>query len=144
MHLFRPIRFCLAVFICGGGSVSGWGQAQQAVSRTEPARRSLLTIPRIERAPTLEDFPNLQAASALATTMRHVDGFLQRIPNDHAPVTQQTDAYLGYDQLNLYIVFLCHDDHPELIRSQLTKRENANDDDQVQIVLDTYKDQRRG
>lgn len=109
-----------------------------------PVTRAALDIPKIEKAPMLEDFSNLEASTPLAKSMRHVDGFLQRIPNDHAPVTQQTDAYMGYDQANLYVVFVCHDDKPNLIRSELTKRENARADDTVQVLLDTYQDQRRG
>ena len=134
-----------AVLCLAGNSLAQENTQQDKLrSAGTPTTRAVLSIARVERAPTLEDFLDAKTKSPMALAMSHVDGFLQRIPNDHAPVSQRTDAYLGYDQSNLYVVFVCHDDHPQLIRSQLTKRENANDDDQVQIVLDTYKDRRRG
>lgn len=76
--------------------------------------------------------------------MAHAEDFRQSKPTDGAPATQRTDAYLGYDQSNIYIVWLCHDSSPNEIRSQLTKRENAIGDDSVEVIFDTYKDQRRG
>ena len=76
--------------------------------------------------------------------MAHAENFLQKIPNDGAPASQRTDAYLGYDLVNIYVVFLCHDTQPNLVRSQLTKRETADGDDTVSVIFDTYQDQRRG
>src|ERR1041385_3000489 len=114
-----------------------------SIPAARPKVGEILNIPRLEHPPTLEDFSALEPASALARSMGHAGGFLQKVPTDGATATQQTDVYLGYDLTNLYVVFLCHDSQPNLIRSTLTKRENANTDDSVQIYLDTYQDQRR-
>jgi hypothetical protein len=113
------------------------------VPATRPKISEVLNIPRLEHAPTLEDFPALEPASALAKSMGHAGKFMQRAPNDGAAASQETDVYMGYDASNLYVLFACHDSQPNLIRSTLTKRENANTDDAVQIYLDTYQDQRR-
>jgi len=110
----------------------------------KPAARSVLNIPHIDRAPTLDDFKELAPSSPLALTMSHANEFKQHNPTDGAAATQRTDAYLGYDQSNIYVVFLCHDEHADQIRAQMTKRENAFADDYVEITLDTFKDQRRG
>src|SRR5207244_3595495 len=106
--------------------------------------RSALNISRIDRAPTIADFKDLESASDLAGKMSHVNGFTANDPTDGARPTQQTDVYLGYDPANIYVVFLCHDTNPGAIRAQMAKRETVFSDDWVEITFDTYKDKRRG
>ena len=77
-----------------------------------------------------------------AQQMVKVTGFTQRNPHDGEGVTEPTDAYLGYDQKNLYVVFVCFDD-PRQVRARLSSREDVYDDDQVEIMLDTFHDRRR-
>ena len=74
--------------------------------------------------------------------MVKVVGFLQQEPHDGEPVSQTTEAYLGYDEKNLYTVFVCHDD-PAKVRAHETRREDFNGDDDVAIMLDTFHDKRR-
>ncbi len=77
-----------------------------------------------------------------ALQMAKVTGFTQRNPHDGEPVTEPTEAYLGYDQKNLYAVFVCFDE-PKKVRGRLSRREDIYDDDQVEIILDTFHDRRR-
>jgi len=74
--------------------------------------------------------------------MAKVTGFTQRNPHDGESVSEPTDAYLGYDQKNLYVVFVCFDD-PRKVRARMSRREDVYDDDQVEIILDTFHDRRR-
>lgn len=74
--------------------------------------------------------------------MVKVTGFVQRNPHDGAPASQPTDAYLGYDEKNLYVVFVCFDD-PKKVRARLSRREDIFDDDTVEVLLDTFHDHRR-
>ena len=74
--------------------------------------------------------------------MVRVTGFTQRNPHDGESVSEPTDAYLGYDQKNLYVVFVCFDD-PKQVRARLSTREDVYDDDQVEVMLDTFHDRRR-
>ena len=101
-----------------------------------------LTIPRLAHAPLLEDFLQMKPEGEVATKMAKVTGFVQRTPHDGEPVTEKTDAYLGYDQKNLYIVFVCFD-NPEKVRARMSAREDIYDDDQVAVLLDTFHDRRR-
>ena len=78
----------------------------------------------------------------VALQMVKVTGFTQRTPYDGESVSQPTEAYLGYDQQNLYVVFVCFDD-PKQVRARLSRREDIYDDDQVEIMLDTFHDRRR-
>lgn len=74
--------------------------------------------------------------------MAKVTGFTQRNPHDGESVSEPTEAYLGYDQKNLYVVFVCFDD-PRQVRARMSRREDIHDDDQVEIMLDTFHDRRR-
>ena len=74
--------------------------------------------------------------------MAKVTGFVQRNPHDGEKVSEPTAAYLGYDQKNLYVVFVCFDD-PQKVRARLSRREDIYDDDEVEVMLDTFHDRRR-
>ncbi len=78
----------------------------------------------------------------IALQMAKVTGFVQRNPHDGEKVSEETAAYLGYDQKNLYIVFVCFDD-PKKVRGRMSRREDIYDDDQVEVMLDTFHDRRR-
>lgn len=85
----------------------------------------------------------MQPNAAWAGKLTKVDQFTQRIPTDGAPASEKTEAYLGYDSKNLYAIFVCFDDHPKAIRAPLSHRDDLNDDDIVEIMLDTFNDHRR-
>jgi len=68
--------------------------------------------------------------------MAKVSGFVQRNPHDGQKVTEPTEAYLGYDDKNLYVVFVCFDD-PKKVRARMSRREDIYDDDEVEVMLDT-------
>lgn len=85
----------------------------------------------------------MRPATPLARQMYHVEGFLQREPQDGAAVSQRTEAWLGYSDKSFYAVFLAFDAEPHKIRARMARREQIDDDDQVGIYLDTFHDQRR-
>jgi hypothetical protein len=101
-----------------------------------------LTIPRLPRPPALEDFLSMQPQGEIALQLAKVTGFTQRTPHDGENVSEPTEAYLGYDEKNLYVVFVCFDD-PRQVRARMSRREDVYDDDQVEIMLDTFHDRRR-
>src|SRR6266404_1564890 len=81
---------------------------------TAPPTR--LQIPRVSRPPILDDFLSMQPSVETVAGMAKVEGFIQREPEDGKPVSQRTEAYVGWDEKNLYVVFICFDEHPNLIR----------------------------
>jgi hypothetical protein len=115
---------------------------------TKPAPRPpnevspILTIPRLAHSPVLEDFLSMKPEGDIAQQMAKVTGFLQRNPHDGEKVSEETAAYLGYDQKNLYVVFVCFDD-PRQVRARMSRREDVYDDDEVEVMLDTFHDRRR-
>jgi hypothetical protein len=128
-----PIAVASSVVVAPAAPLS---PAAPGVNPTDSARQ--LTIPRVEHAPRIEDFldgnPHTQAVE--------VRGFRQREPHDGSPVSQPTAAYLAFDDKNLFVTFVCHDD-PAATRAHMTKREDISGDDTVAVYLDTFHDRHR-
>jgi hypothetical protein len=101
----------------------------------DAAKIPLSKIPRVHRAPKLEDFLEDHPREAELT----VTDFRQNSPGDGTPATESTTAYLSYDDKNLYAVFVCHDE-AGAVRAHLSKREASDQDDGVGLLLDTYRD----
>ncbi len=101
-----------------------------------------LHIPHLDQTPGINDFLGMQPSEAVAGKMLKVEGFQQRDPKDGAPVSQKTEAYLGYTDKNLYVIALCFDSELRNIRARLSRREAINDDDQFGFVLDTFHDKK--
>jgi hypothetical protein len=100
-------------------------------------------IPRVATPPKLEDFLTMEPSPAWQGKLAKVTGLTQRVPRDGAPISQRTEVYLGYDEKNLYSIFVCFDREPKKIRARLSRREDVLDDDTVEIMLDTFHDHRR-
>jgi hypothetical protein len=91
----------------------------------------------VTRAPKLVDFLNGTPREAEAK----VTDFRQQDPDDGKPVIPPTEAYLSYDQKNLYVAFIIKDD-PRLIRARPAKRKQILSDDRITICIDTMHDHR--
>src|SRR2546422_4385819 len=109
--------------------------AQVTAPPRDTAKIPLSKIPRVHRAPKLEDFLENHPREAELT----VTDFRQNIPGAGTPATESTTAYLSYDDKNLYAVFVCHDEAGE-VRAHLSKREASDQDDGVGLLLDTFRD----
>jgi hypothetical protein len=101
-----------------------------------------LHIPHMASGPTLNDFLGMQASDAMTGKMLKIEGFQQRDPTDGAPISQTTEAYVGYTDKNLYVVAICFDTELRNIRARLARREEISDDDQFGFVLDTFHDKK--
>ncbi len=101
-------------------------------------------VPLLASPLRLADFEGMHPSEAIKDHLATVSGFTQTNPHDGAPATERTEVYLGYTPSALYIVFLCFDRHPGLIRSHLARRENVLTDDTAAVLLDPFQDHRRG
>lgn len=131
--------FLVILFLATAGSAFA-----RSGDPVEPVVSHGLKIRRVSHAPTLEDFLSMHPSARLAGEMTRVSGFIQHDPDDGRPATQSTDVYLGYDQAKLYAVFVCFDQQPKLVRAHMARREDVFSDDTVELMLDTFHDQRRG
>ena len=102
-----------------------------------------LQIPRISSPPRLEEFLNMELPPRWQGKLAKVDQLTQRIPTDGAPASERTEIYLGYDDKNFYVIFVCFDREPQKVRARLSRRDTIFDDDTVEIMLDTFNDHRR-
>jgi hypothetical protein len=118
------------------------GAVHVAAEDLDAARPSVAIRP-IHRAPTLEDFLTMAPPADLADGLLHVSGFVQRVPEDGKPASQETDVYLGHDDARLYVVFVAFDDDPSRVRARMSRRESVFEDDTVEIQIDSFNDQRR-
>ena len=72
--------------------------------------------------------------------------FIQKQPDEGRPATEETEVRILYDNENLYIGVMCFDSNPEKIIANEKKRDSQsiNDNDHIQIMLDTFHDRRNG
>ena len=68
-----------------------------------------------------------------------VNSFIERDPGENIPPLVNTEAFVTYDENNLYVSFKCYDD-PATIRASMTQRDQYSGNDEVGIVIDTYGD----
>ena len=111
-------------------------------SQSVNAAESDLVMPLLDGKPSFADFQNMAPSSVLARSMAKVDSFIQREPEPGEPSAQRTEVYIGYDQVELHVIFLAFDTDPDQIRANLSSRENIDGDDNVEITFDTFNDQR--
>ncbi len=121
-------------------------QSKQSASTAKPASvpPTIAIVPVIDRPLKLDDFTGMAPRAELRGKLAHVTGFIQQQPADGKPATEETEVWMAYSRSTLYFVFLCHDSHPDQVRTHLARRENVQTDDNVAVLLDTFKDHRTG
>ena len=108
-----------------------------------PPNFGQVTIPRVGNPPQLEEFLTMKPSPMWEGKLAKIDNFIQRVPSDGEPVSQRTEAYLAFDDKNLYAIFICFDNDPKKVRARLSRREDIFDDDSIEVMLDTFHDHRR-
>ena len=131
----RLVRNVVLGIICVGAAATPLCAQATGGLLPQGAKIPLSRIPRVYRAPQLEDFLENRPREAELT----VTDFRQNTPGDGTPATEATTAYLSYDDKNLYAVFVCHDEAGQ-VRAHLSKREASDQDDGVGVLLDTFRD----
>ena len=72
-----------------------------------------------------------------------IGDLIQRQPVPGETPTERTDVTLLYDQDNLYIGVVAYDSEPQrVIGTQMARDASLNSDDRIEILLDTFRDQR--
>ncbi|HSL21087.1 MAG TPA: DUF5916 domain-containing protein [Vicinamibacterales bacterium] len=115
--------------------------AAAAAAQTSPPVQTpqTLTIPKVTVPPRIDDYLDGTPRGDEAA----ITEFFQREPGDGPPASQPTEAYLAYDDQNLYVAFIARDREPHQVRANLTRREGFGNDDFVGVILDTFHDRRR-
>ena len=77
------------------------------------------------------------------STAPKIGDLIQRQPDTGEAPTERTEVTLLRDDDNLYIGITAHDAEPErVIGTQMARDGGLNADDRIEILLDTFRDQR--
>jgi Domain of unknown function (DUF5916) len=74
--------------------------------------------------------------------VRPVSGFFQYDPINGAKASEETFVWAAYDQDYLYFAFLMKDSQPDKIWAELTPRNEYENNDSIELILDAYNDRR--
>ena len=103
------------------------------------ARRTDVPIPRLAadiRVDGSLDEPAWSQAALLT-------GFSQYLPVDGRPADDSTEVLVFYTESAIHFGIRAREAHGDVVRGTLADRDNISADDHVQILLDTYDDNRR-
>ena len=112
------------------------------VSRDAEGRVTLRAI-RLDRPLNLDG----RLDDAIYQRVPPVSDFIQQVPDEGEPATEKTEAWVFFDDENLYVSARCWDSHPERIVANEMQRDNttiASGNANFAVVLDTFYDRRNG
>jgi hypothetical protein len=131
-RISKSALFLVPLFLCAAAVPVLCDESPQA---NDQARK--LRISKIGSPLKLDEFLNGGRQDWLS-----IQDFRQYEPGDGTPSSENTEAYLAYDEINLYVGFICHAKEGN-VRALMSKRENIDDDDRVSVYLDSFHDRRR-
>src|SRR5437773_9638069 len=80
-----------------------------------------------------------------ATTPAITD-FVQQEPDEFKPATEKTEAWIFFDDKNIYVSARCYESHPERRVANEMRRDTAQlrQNDHFAVLFDTFHDKRNG
>jgi hypothetical protein len=105
--------------------------AQEAPKRVDVA---CLTVP----PPKIDG----DISDACWKAIEPVSGFYQYDPVNGAKASEETYVWVAYDLDHLYFAFLMKDSQPDKIWAELTPRNEWDQNDAIEVILDAYNDKR--
>jgi len=75
-----------------------------------------------------------------------IGDFVQQEPHEGEPATEPTQLWIFFDATNIYFAVHCLDDQPDRVIANEMRRDSNNifQNDNVQLVIDTFYDRRSG
>ncbi len=72
--------------------------------------------------------------------------FIQQEPHEGQPATEKTEAWVFFDDQNIYVSARCWDSHPERMVANEMRRDHFNifQNENFTLVIDTFYDRRNG
>jgi len=131
------------VFLTGGAGVALGQDGPSADNSPSPSRSAPST--RILPAVSLDGpEPVLDGRIHEAVWQRgaHATDFVQFRPDEGAPPSEATEAWILYGSDALWVAVRAHDSSPEGIAGQLTRRDEHSYSDEVAVAVDSYFDRR--
>src|SRR5262245_11441209 len=77
---------------------------------------------------------------------RAIGDFVQQEPDEGKPATERTEAWILFDNENVYVSARCWDTHPERMVANEMRRDTSQlrQNDTFAVLFDTYHDRRNG
>ena len=107
-----------------------------------PSERYQVEPRQVAQGPVVDGHLDEQVWLAAAV----IDDFVQQEPSEGAPATERTVVRLLYDERALYIGVEAYDSQPDGVIATEKRRDSPRllDEDNFQIILDTFHDRRSG
>ena len=84
---------------------------------------------------------------AVYTDVLPITGFIQQVPDEGAPATEQTEAWLLFDDEHIYVGVRCYDSAPpgEWVANDMRRdTPQLRQNDTFAVIFDTFYDRRNG
>ena len=142
------LSFSLLLLVVSGSAIVAQSNSEtrlgkvDASSSTGQRTSPSITAQRIETAPILDGILD-DDVWQLSTI---VDNFYQQEPIEGAPATERTEVRILHDETALYFGVTAYDSEPDgLVASEMRRdAEQLFEEDNFQIILDTFHDLRSG
>ncbi len=142
-------HFALILLLLSWGSIFAQTPLSTTVQKPSPAIRSqsILEEANTRRIRVHRTTEPIEVDGRLdETSWSEADvaaDFRQQEPNEGAPASEKTEVRLLFDDKNLYVGIYAFDSDPARINSrELVRDANFDNDDKVEVLLDTYHDHR--
>ncbi len=132
---------CLAVLFLALGFFTSPAQAQNAsenvstINAPPPPAVALRAVPEAPKLDGRLDDEAWQGAPVIT-------GFVQRDPDEGAPGTERTEAWVLYTDAAIYVAVRAYDSEADKIAANLTRRDEWSPSDRIGIGIDSYHDKR--
>lgn len=132
-------RITMRAAVCGALLIGRIAGAQQGVVYDGRAQRTEVPVPRLAAEVRIDGALDDDAWGEAA----RLAGFSQYRPVDGRPAADSTEVLVFYTATAIHFGIRAHELHGQVVRATLADRDNIGADDQVQLLLDTYDDDRR-
>ncbi|MGE0703136.1 MAG: hypothetical protein AB7P22_04275, partial [Vicinamibacterales bacterium] len=114
--------------------------APEIITRDETGRATMRAV-RI----TEEFVVDGQLNEAFYGTIPAVSDFIQQDPDEGAPATEKTEAWIVFDDENIYVAGRCWDSQPErMIVNEMRRDGPVMQNENFAVIFDTFYDRRNG
>jgi hypothetical protein len=83
---------------------------------------------------------------AIYSRFEPASDFIQQEPTEGAPASERTEAWIFFDQKNVYVSARCFDSQPERMVANEMRRDHFNlfENENFAVIFDTFHDKRNG
>jgi hypothetical protein len=135
------VRGCLLVATIGCASLAHAQNGAGIVNRDAPDKVTVRAF-RVQSPLRIDG----RLDEAVYRTIEPISDFIQQEPDEGQPATEKTEAWILFDEVNLYVCARNWDSHPEREVANELRRDNSNilGNENLTFAIDTLYDRRNG